>query len=176
MSDSDVFSQYITGLSLGPLTTTFTPGGAGCATIILQVGDEEPGNGRTAQWASLKYRPIDLTSCYPDAWTWHFPHSTYFHSPGVCPSGMTYACMGTTTPGPEEQVVSTAFCCPRYVVAIPFPRVSVHVRNIERFVRCSSCVAETSLSYVAAILAAKKGVPIATRPFRPQVPCQPTRS
>ena len=81
--------------NLGPLTTTYTPTGADCTSTYLAANNDN-------EW--IQYGQPDTTQCVPTSFT---AFENYYYSPGICPSGYTYACeagVGTST--------TQATCCP----------------------------------------------------------------
>lgn len=87
--------------NLGPLTTTFTPSGAKCQSTFAGANND---NG----W--IQYgNPTSTTACVPTSFE---PFEGYYYSPGVCPSGYTYACSAGVGSGSTQ-----ATCCPRCVNA-----------------------------------------------------------
>ncbi|OTB04057.1 hypothetical protein M426DRAFT_321155 [Hypoxylon sp. CI-4A] len=93
-------------MSLGPLTTTFSPPADCVASSALYWVN----TASTFYW--LHGQP-GQSSCFPDNYS---PYQNQYYSPGICPSGYTRAC--------EEEATSTgaatkATCCPQgnYVCA-----------------------------------------------------------
>ncbi|KAI8961431.1 hypothetical protein F5Y11DRAFT_226200 [Daldinia sp. FL1419] len=82
--------------NLGALTTAYQPHGTGCSSINL---------GSTAGMTYLQYGTI--SSCLPSNFN---PDNGYYYSPGVCPSGYTYACTEGVVSG--TSLATAATCCP----------------------------------------------------------------
>ncbi|KAI1459191.1 hypothetical protein F4805DRAFT_421830 [Annulohypoxylon moriforme] len=83
--------------NLGPLTTTYSASGSNCDSIYLTLTNEV-----------LIYGTPDsaLSSCYP---TNFVQYDGNYYSPGICPSGYSYACTaGLGNSG------TAATCCPTY--------------------------------------------------------------
>ncbi|KAI2472291.1 hypothetical protein F4781DRAFT_384045 [Annulohypoxylon bovei var. microspora] len=80
--------------NLGPLTTAYSAGGTNCESIYLTNNDV------------LVYGTIDasLSSCMPTSFV---PWDGNYYSPGICPSGYTYACTAGVGNGG-----TAATCCP----------------------------------------------------------------
>ncbi|KAI0852114.1 hypothetical protein F5Y00DRAFT_207366 [Daldinia vernicosa] len=89
-------------MSLGPLTTTFTPPADCVASSALYWVN----TASTFYW--LHGRP-GQSSCFPDDYS---PYQNQYYSPGVCPSGYTRACESISTQ--DDTIVATrATCCPQ---------------------------------------------------------------
>ncbi|KAI0130880.1 hypothetical protein F4814DRAFT_147176 [Daldinia grandis] len=89
-------------MSLGPLTTSFTPPADCVASSALYWVN----TASTFYW--LHGRP-GQSSCFPDDYS---PYQNQYYSPGVCPSGYTRACEYISTE--EDTIVATrATCCPQ---------------------------------------------------------------
>ncbi|KAF9634955.1 hypothetical protein BFW01_g5850 [Lasiodiplodia theobromae] len=87
--------------NLGPLTTTFTPASPDCVSS-LHIRRKD-----TAGWDLVLGLPgSHSSSCLPTSFTW----SSAYYSPGICPSGHTYACTETDAVGDETTTIAT--CCP----------------------------------------------------------------
>lgn len=91
--------------NLGPLTTIFTPPASCLSTITSAslagffVGHFSAGN----------------ENCYPPSTTTNYFATSYFYSPGICPSGYSAAC---TWPSSAFSAATTAsLCCPMYVLS-----------------------------------------------------------
>jgi hypothetical protein len=56
----------------------------------------------------------EFTSCQPSGWDSVTPESRFSFSPAVCPSGWATWEIGTTTREQDDEIVTTAWCCPRY--------------------------------------------------------------
>ncbi|KAK7744854.1 hypothetical protein SLS53_003087 [Cytospora paraplurivora] len=81
--------------NLGPLTTTYTATGANCQSTFWAANNDN---------AWLQYGQPVTAECVPSKFK---PFEDYYYSPGICPSGYTYACeagVGTST--------TQATCCP----------------------------------------------------------------
>ncbi|ROW01431.1 hypothetical protein VPNG_07606 [Cytospora leucostoma] len=81
--------------NLGPLTTTYTATGADCQSTFWAANNDN---------AWIQYGQPATAECVPSKFK---PFEGYHYSPGVCPSGYTYACeagVGTST--------TQATCCP----------------------------------------------------------------
>lgn len=81
--------------NLGPLTTTYTATGADCTSTYIGANNDN-------QW--IQYGQPNTTECVPPNFT---AFDGYYYSPGICPSGYTYACeagVGSST--------TQATCCP----------------------------------------------------------------
>ncbi|KAI0181706.1 hypothetical protein GGR52DRAFT_567923 [Hypoxylon sp. FL1284] len=95
-------------MSLGPLTTSFTPPPdcvASSALYWVNTAD-------TFYW--LHGRPFQ-TSCFPENYS---PFQNQYYAPGICPAGYTRACESESTSG-ALATVTRATCCPQgnYVCA-----------------------------------------------------------
>ncbi|KAI1084656.1 hypothetical protein F5B20DRAFT_575976 [Whalleya microplaca] len=94
-------------MSLGPLTTSFTPP-ADClaSTALYWVNTAS-----TFYW--LHGKPYQ-SSCFPANYS---PYQSQYYRPGVCPGGYTQACGSLT--GSGASIMSRAVCCPEgnYVCA-----------------------------------------------------------
>ncbi|KAI4866523.1 hypothetical protein F4820DRAFT_244971 [Hypoxylon rubiginosum] len=95
-------------MSLGPLTTSFTPPADCVASSALYWVN----TASTFYW--LHGQPLQ-TSCFPDNYS---PYQNQYYSPGICPSGYTKACESLSTSG-ALATVTRATCCPQgnYVCA-----------------------------------------------------------
>ncbi|KAL7623634.1 hypothetical protein AAE478_005186 [Parahypoxylon ruwenzoriense] len=95
-------------MSLGPLTTSFTPP-ADCVTssALYWVNTQS-----TFYW--LHGRPSQ-SSCFPDNYS---PYQNQYYSPGICPASYTRACEAPSS-SDGTMVVTRATCCPQgnYVCA-----------------------------------------------------------
>ncbi|KAI1471161.1 uncharacterized protein F4812DRAFT_168383 [Daldinia caldariorum] len=89
-------------MSLGPLTTTFTPPADCIASSALYWVN----TASTFYW--LQGRP-GQSSCFPDDYS---PYQNQYYSPGICPSGYTRACESRAIEG-ETVVVTRGICCPQ---------------------------------------------------------------
>lgn len=81
--------------NLGPLTTTYTATGADCQSTYLAANNDN-------QW--IQYGQTHTDECVPSSFS---PFENHYYSPGICPSGYTYACeagVGTSS--------TQATCCP----------------------------------------------------------------
>lgn len=104
--------------NLGPLTTTYTPAGANCNSIFQANG------------GALIYGTVwssQLSSCLPSSYIGNDP---YYYSPGICPSGYTYACSASYGDGVSAGGVQ-ATCCPTYVLVGYFSAAAVLGRVTE---------------------------------------------
>ncbi|KAI2610676.1 uncharacterized protein GGS25DRAFT_529638 [Hypoxylon fragiforme] len=88
-------------MSLGPLTTSFTPPASCLATSALYWIN----TASTFYW--LHGQPLQ-SSCFPSNYS---PGQDQYYEPGVCPGGYTAACRASTTNGAAEKVTRTT-CCP----------------------------------------------------------------
>ncbi|ROW00364.1 hypothetical protein VMCG_07243 [Cytospora schulzeri] len=81
--------------NLGPLTTTFTATGPDCTSTYLGANNDN-------EW--IQYGQPNTTQCVPPNFT---AFDNYYYSPGICPSGYTYACSAGLASS-----VTQATCCP----------------------------------------------------------------
>ncbi|KAI0882651.1 uncharacterized protein GGS22DRAFT_169991 [Annulohypoxylon maeteangense] len=95
-------------MSLGALTTTFTPPADCTASSALYWVN----TASTFYW--LHGQP-GQSSCFPDSYS---PYQNQYYSPGVCPVGYTRACESISTGG-DNSFTTRATCCPQgnYVCA-----------------------------------------------------------
>ncbi|KAI2471540.1 hypothetical protein F4781DRAFT_386588 [Annulohypoxylon bovei var. microspora] len=95
-------------MSLGPLTTSFTPPADCTASSALYWVS----TASTFYW--LHGRP-GQSSCFPDNYS---PYQNQYYSPGVCPVGYTRGCESVST-GNDNSATTHATCCPQgnYVCA-----------------------------------------------------------
>ncbi|KAI1481238.1 hypothetical protein F4774DRAFT_407957 [Daldinia eschscholtzii] len=89
-------------MSLGPLTTSFTPPADCVASSALYWVN----TASTFYW--LHGRP-GQSSCFPDDYS---PYQNQYYSPGICPSGYTRACESRSIEG-DTVVATRATCCPQ---------------------------------------------------------------
>ncbi|KAI1106456.1 hypothetical protein F4804DRAFT_30122 [Jackrogersella minutella] len=89
-------------MSLGPLTTTFTPPADCTASSALYWVNTES----TFYW--MHGRP-GQSSCFPDSYS---PYQNQYYSPGICPVGYTRACESVMT-GSGPSATTHATCCPQ---------------------------------------------------------------
>ncbi|KAI2632687.1 hypothetical protein GGS26DRAFT_87486 [Hypomontagnella submonticulosa] len=87
-------------MSLGPLTTTFTPPANCVASSALYWVKTSS----TFYW--LHGQPAQ-SSCFPDNYS---PSQDQYYSPGICPHGYTRACESVSSTG--GVVTTRATCCP----------------------------------------------------------------
>ncbi|KAI0163989.1 hypothetical protein GGR57DRAFT_271883 [Xylariaceae sp. FL1272] len=103
--------------NLGPLTTTFTPRGADCASTFL-------GQNADNKWLQYGASPTTLSACYPDGFN---ADQFYYFSPGTCPFGYATACQALSTwvgTSAENYVTccpSSYICNSRTTLGDPFP-------------------------------------------------------
>ncbi|KUI57872.1 hypothetical protein VP1G_05158 [Cytospora mali] len=111
--------------NLGPLTTTYTPTGANCQSTYIGANNDN-------QW--IQYGQPNTRQCVPSNFT---AFEDYYYSPGICPSGYTYACeagIGTST--------TQATCCPVGYTC----RVGVANRDTDPFACASTYTSNTYLT------------------------------
>ncbi|KAI1389120.1 uncharacterized protein F4822DRAFT_270263 [Hypoxylon trugodes] len=96
-------------MSLGPLTTTFTPLSDCTASSALYWVNTQS----TFYW--LHGKPLQ-SSCFPDSYS---PYQNQYYSPGICPVGYTRACEFASTNSEGSIEATRATCCPQgnYVCA-----------------------------------------------------------
>ncbi|KAI0133417.1 hypothetical protein F4776DRAFT_135439 [Hypoxylon sp. NC0597] len=88
-------------MSLGPLTTSFTPPADCTASSALYWVN----TASTFYW--LHGRP-GQSSCFPDNYS---PYQNQYYSPGICPAGYTRACESASWGG-DNIATTRATCCP----------------------------------------------------------------
>ncbi|KAI1374846.1 hypothetical protein F4677DRAFT_158382 [Hypoxylon crocopeplum] len=95
-------------MSLGPLTTSFTPPADCTASSALYWVNTVS----TFYWL---HGPPLQSSCFPDSYS---PYQNQYYSPGICPAGYTRACESVSTSG-AVHAATRATCCPQgnYVCA-----------------------------------------------------------
>ncbi|OTA53696.1 hypothetical protein K449DRAFT_206795 [Hypoxylon sp. EC38] len=95
-------------MSLGPLTTSFTPPADCTASSALYWVN----TASTFYW--LHGRP-GQSSCFPDNYS---PYQNQYYNPGICPAGYTRACESASRGGDNIATIR-ATCCPEgnYVCA-----------------------------------------------------------
>ncbi|KAI1410041.1 hypothetical protein F5Y13DRAFT_168865 [Hypoxylon sp. FL1857] len=95
-------------MSLGPLTTSFTPPADCTASSALYWVN----TASTFYW--LHGQP-GQSSCFPDNYS---PYQNQYYSPGICPAGYTRACESASSGG-DNVATTRATCCPEgnYVCA-----------------------------------------------------------
>lgn len=86
--------------NLGALTTTFTPSFGDCFSSIFY------GTNSIGDWLQLGV-PITTSSCLPENFG---RDASLYYSPGICPSGYSYACTRATTSDANDITIAT--CCP----------------------------------------------------------------
>ncbi|KAL2794620.1 hypothetical protein BJX66DRAFT_303485 [Aspergillus keveii] len=68
----------------------------------------------------------DFASCQPSGWDAIIPERRFSFSPAVCPSGWATFEIGTTTREQDDEVVTTAWCCSRYIRPSPHTHPDKH--------------------------------------------------
>ncbi|KAH7137800.1 hypothetical protein EDB81DRAFT_901486 [Dactylonectria macrodidyma] len=87
-------------MSVGSLTTTFTPA-ASCVSSLTDIYADEYG--------AMYGGPLTTDGCFPA----HYAYAlTNYYSPGICPDGYTTACSSTTPVGEGSAVETVVTCCP----------------------------------------------------------------
>lgn len=112
--------------NLGALTTTFTPTGADCTSTYIGANNDN-------EW--IQYGQPNTTQCVPPNFT---AFDGYYYSPGVCPSGHTYACEAGVGPSGGT---TQATCCPA-----GFTCRADYTRDTDPFACASYYTADTYLS------------------------------
>jgi len=89
-------------MSVPALTTIFTPASS-CLYEMAQFDG--------SSFGTLLLGPDPTpTECYPKGWQ---PVSTFYFSPGICPSGFTTACTTSLISSSGQVTETVATCCPR---------------------------------------------------------------
>ena len=91
-------------MSVGSLTTTFTPPSS-CLAAISTIGWSSEGDG-----GFFFAGPYTTSGCMPPNFQFA---STAYYSPGICPDGYTTACSSLNIIGAVSETVVT--CCPTCV-------------------------------------------------------------
>ncbi|KAH8658095.1 hypothetical protein BX600DRAFT_63225 [Xylariales sp. PMI_506] len=89
-------------VTIGPLTTTFTPP-ASCTNDFTNYYQMWTGDLGVFDIAG----PYTTESCFPSGYN---PARSEYYSPGICPAGYKTACSSVDTNG-----VTAVTCCPPYV-------------------------------------------------------------
>ncbi|KAI1399133.1 hypothetical protein F4819DRAFT_430556 [Hypoxylon fuscum] len=87
-------------MSLGPLTTSFTPPADCTASSALYWIN-------TANTFYFLHGSPGQSSCFPDNYS---PYQNQYYSPGICPAGYTRACESLSTSA--SHTATQAVCCP----------------------------------------------------------------
>lgn len=87
--------------NLGPLTTTYIESASNCNSIFLA-------NNNALIHGTVW--PSQQASCLPSS---YIGLEGFYYSPGICPSGYSYACSSSFGDGAGNNGIQ-ATCCPRY--------------------------------------------------------------
>ena len=100
-------------MSLGALTTTFTPP----ATCTQSFSNLYINHTRDLTGPAIA-GPLSANDCFPD--NFNLNAADRYYSPGVCPAGYTSACSSSNTiSGTRTETVVT--CCPSWATNNPPP-------------------------------------------------------